>query len=213
MSLLINQILQEYDVIKHFSTNIKIYESPFPIKEITNLEDLRFWAKEEKGHKLFTFDEIAKAMPRRKPMASLTVELLNEFQVLRKYKLSILATTITERQADNAILDPAIIDGYFIKPNWANPKVVDYADYLEPLMDGFKDIPTTSIKYDTWDSAPFTKHGKQKRPQFSDKEESDLWDLTHGVSAKELGLHSQQVARLWRKKIKEVLEREHHKSP
>lgn len=212
LSLLIMELLHEQEAIKHFSTNIKIFESPFPIKEITNLEDLRLWAKENKGRKLFVFDEIAKAMPRRRPMASLTVDLLNEFQILRKYKLSIVATTITEKQADGAILDPSIVDGYFVKPNWKNPKVAHYEDLLERTFESWFDLPKTNINFDTYSSAPFTKYGVKRKPKFKTKELENLWDLTHGVKAEELGLHAQQVARLWRKYVKEVMEREHHTS-
>lgn len=210
-ALLITEILKEHGVIEHVSTNTKIYSSPFPIEHITNLEDLRLWCQENQGKKLFLFDEIAKAMPRRRPMATLTVDLLNEFQVLRKFKLSILADTISEELSDNAILDPSLIDGFFLKPNWKNPKVVRYEDYLEPIYERWHDIPKTSIEYDTWDSSPFTKHGEKQKPKFKTQEMQHLWDLTHGVKSKDLGLNPAQVYRLWRKFVKEILEREDYK--
>ena len=56
-SLLIAEILHERSIIEHFATNIKIYNPPFPIQHITNLDDLRLWAKDTPGKKLFIFDE------------------------------------------------------------------------------------------------------------------------------------------------------------
>lgn len=213
LALLLTEILKEQDICKFFSTNVHIFSSSFPIEKITNLEDLKFWCKENKGRKVFLFDEIAKAMPRRKPMASLTVELINEFQILRKYKLSIIATTITEKHADSTILDPSIIDGYFDKPNWKDPKLAYYTDQLEDFFQDWHNLPKTNIKFDTYSSALFTKTSVKRKPKFKTKELDDLWNLTHGVTAEDLGLHSQQVARLWRKYVKESLEREHHASP
>lgn len=212
LALLISELLYELGIVNHVSTNIKIYESPFPIVAITNLDDLRFWAQERKGRKLFVFDEIAKAMPRRKPMASLTVELLNEFQILRKYKLSVVATTITEKQTDGAILDPSIVDGFFEKPNYKNPKLALYQDQLEDLFSEWKELPSTNIHFDTYSSAPFTKHGKTRRPKFKTEELEKLWDYAHGVTYKDLGMHPQQMARLIRKYLKEYMERDIHSS-
>ena len=212
LALLIAQILYEQGIVVHVATNIKIYKSPFPITEIDNLDDLKDWAKANKGRKLFLFDEIAKAMPRRRPMASLTVDLLNEFQILRKHKLSVVATTITEKQTDGAILDPSIIDGYFTKPNWKNPKIALYYDILEEFTEYWYSMPKTSIHFDTYSSAPFKKHGKKRKPRLKTEELNNLWDLTHGVTSKALNLQPQQVARLWRKYVKEKLEAEHHTS-
>lgn len=210
LALLLAEILYEKGIVKHIATNIDVTDSPFIIEKITNLDDLREWAETKHGKKLFLFDEIAKAMPRRKPMASLTVDLLNEFQILRKFKLSIVATTITEQQTDSGILDPSIIDGYFTKPNWKNPKIALYYDQLEEFKEYWYNLPGTSLKFDTYSSAPFTKHGAKRHPKLKTQELQHLWDLTHGMSAKDLGLQNMQVARLWRKFVKDTLETQYN---
>lgn len=114
LSLLVAEILVSKGVVDHVASNIKIYDSPFPITEVTSLEGLKKWAKETGGVKLFLFDEIGKGMTRRRPMASLNVNLIHQFNILRKYKLSIVATTINEQYVDNAILGQDILDGYFL---------------------------------------------------------------------------------------------------
>jgi len=139
-------------------------------------------------------------------MASLNVALINEFQILRKYKLSILACTVDQKYTDNAILGQDVLDGVWTKPNWKNPKIALYDDLLENLHQDFRNIPKTSVEFDTWSSAIFTKHGVKQKPKFKTQELEQLWDLTHGVKAEDVGLKHTQVARLWRKFVKEALE-------
>jgi len=206
--LLLSEILHEHGRIKHFATNIKLYGSPFHIERIINLEDLRFWSKEKKGPKLYLLDEVGKTISRRKPMSSLNVELINELQVIRKHKLSLLATTIEEINTDRAILSPAVLDGIFIKPFFKNPKIAYFNDRLGFLSTILKGIPKTAIQYDTWDSAPFQRYGEKRRPTFKTKEKEQAWQLCHGATGKDLDLHPQQVNRVWKKLLKYYMEQE-----
>lgn len=206
------EILNQYDIIKHFATNTCVLESNFHIEPITNLEDLKFWAKNTNGKKLFGFDEVGGALARRTPMCSLNVKLLKEFQRIRKYRLSTIATTISEQYVDNALLGEQILDGVMKCPKWNNPKIALYDDFLETFSRDFYGIPDTSIKFDTWDSAPFEEHSPKAKPPFKDQELSILWDWSHGMTTKDLGLHKMQINRLTRKFIREVLERDNHKS-
>lgn len=212
-ALLIAEILYKKGIIKHFATNIKIYSAPFPITRIDNLDDLRSWAKNTRGKKLFLFDEFGKAMRRRKPMSSLNVKLIDDFQVLRKFKQSTIAITVNEKYIDNVALGSDILDGYFIKPNYKNQKIAYYYDCLENYGKSITGIPGTSIKFDTWDVAPFKEHGKTAKPIFKDRDRTVLWEWSHGKTIKDLGLHKMQINRLVRKFIKESLEKESHKSP
>ena len=211
-SLLIAEILEHENIIKNFAANVKIYNSSFKIERITNLDDLRFWCKNTKGKKLFILDEAGKSLRRRTPMSSLNVKLLDDLQILRKYKLSIIFIAPHEKYVDSAALGSDVIDAVFIKPNFKNPKIALYDDWLEGTSLTFTDIPRTSINFDTWDVAPFTEHGPKKKPKFKDRDLEILWDWSHGATVKDLGLHPQQINRLVRKFIKEALEREHHTS-
>lgn len=207
-ALLLMQTVYSLGIIKHFATNIKIYDSPFPIKEITNLDDLRLWCRETHGKKLFIFDEFGKSFRRRTPMASLNVKLIDDLQILRKYKLSTIAVTVDEKYVDQTALGSDILDGIFIKPNYKNQKIALYFDNLENQRKTIDGIPGTLIKFDTWDVAPFKEHGPKQKPAFKERDLDTLWALTHGKTSKDLGLDNKQVARLWRKYVKEVLERQ-----
>jgi len=145
-------------------------------------------------------------------MASLNVNLIHQFNILRKYKLSIVATTINEQYVDNAILGQDILDGYFFKPNFRNPKVALYQDNLENLDLSIYDLPKTTVEFDTWDSAPFTEHSPNSRPQFKDKDLEILWKWSHGHTIKALGVHAMKLNRITRKFVREVMERDSHVS-
>jgi len=212
LSLLIAEIVVFMGKVDHIASNIEIFESPFPILLIDNLDDLKKWAKETGGHKLFLFDEIGKAMTRRRPMSSLNVKLIHEFHILRKYKLSIVATTINETYTDNAILGEDILDGYFVKPNFRNPKVALYQDYLEDIDFDLYDLPRTTVKFNTWGSAPFREHSKNLTPQFKDKDLEILWKWSQGHTYKDLEVHRMKISRLARKFIRETLEKSCHTS-
>lgn len=208
LGLFIMEALKNLGEFDHCATNVFIKEAPFQIESISNLDDLRFWCKNNHGRKLYLFDEIGKGLKRRSPMSNLNIELINDFQILRKYKLSIAATTINADFIDRAVLGPEILDGYFIKESWKNPKLASYVDYLEDFTLSFNDIPATLIKYDTFDSAPFKRHGEKQKPQFKDKDLEVLYEAVNGKTCRELGIHQQQLTRIWKKFVKEVLERD-----
>jgi len=211
-SLLIAEILFQKSVIENFASNIKIYNSPFPIKHITNLDDLRLWTGDTVGKKLFIIDEFGKAMRRRTPMSSLNIKLIDEFQTLRKFKLSTIAVTVDEKYIDSTALGSDILDGIFIKPNYKNPKVAIYLDTLESFRKRINDIPRTSVDFDTWDVAPFKEHRESTKPAFKDRDLNVLWDWSQGKTVKALGLHPMEINRLLRKFVKECLETDYHAS-
>ena len=207
--LLISEIVAREGIIKHVATNIKIYDSPFPIEHITSLDDLKSWVKNTSGRKLFIFDEFGKAMRRRMPMSSLNIHLIDQFQILRKYKLSTIAITVNEKFIDSAVLGTDLLDGYFRKPNYKNRKIALYFDLLENVTQALRGIPKTSIHYDTWDVAPFKEHSDTLPIQFKDKHLEILWKWSHGATGTELHLHPQQINRITRKFIRDVLEKQH----
>jgi len=202
--------------VKHFATNIEITESPFPIQQITNLEDLRFWCENTPGKKAFGFDEAGKAIRRRSPMSTLNIRLIDEFQILRKYKLSIIACTVSPKFIDNAVLGDDILDGFFAKKRFSKDlmkcrKVVLYHDNLDGFEQPFRNIPATSIKFNTWGTAPFREKAPIVKPMFKDKDREILWLWSHGTPVKDLPTNKMSFLRLKKKFIREVLEREGNK--
>jgi hypothetical protein len=83
-------------VISEFATSIRVYESPFHIEYITNL-DLEAQCRSILAKKLFILNEAGKSLRRRTFMSSLNVKLIDNLQILRKYKLSLILITLPEK--------------------------------------------------------------------------------------------------------------------
>lgn len=198
-SLFISEIVQANNLVKDFATNIKIYKAPYEIDYITNLDDLTDWCNVGTRRKLFILDEAGKSLRRRTPMSKLNIELLDKLQILRKFKLSIIMIAPDEKYIDSASLGSDVLDATIDKPEFNNPKIAIYADLMLRKIEGFSNIPATSIKYDTWDIAPFTLHRQIPKVQFSDPELRVLAQLGQGVKYSDIGLHPQQINRIVRK--------------
>jgi len=185
-SLLLSEILFHRCKIKHFATNMHIYNSgDLDFKKIVSLDALREWCQFVKGRKLFIFDEVGKAIRRRSPMSSLNVKLIDELQVLRKYKLSIIAIAPASKFVDSSILGTDMLDGYFKKPYRfrdmrKNQKMAIYVDLLEGKNTKLFGIPKSNLIFDTYGTAPFTEHSKVKQPAFKNYQNQRLWNWAHG---------------------------------
>ena len=207
VSLLFAEILAKFNLIKYFASNIKVYESPFLMEHITNLEDLESWCRNNNGRKLFILDEAGKAMRRRTPMSKLNIELLDNLQILRKYKLSLNFIAPSPKYIDSASLGSDVLDVVFLKPYFNNQKVGIWYDQQEDYQQTYQNIPATSIKFDSYDVAPFVKNSPKAVPKFKDKDMEMLWSYVNGKSAKELGYHNMQISRICKRFIKESLEK------
>lgn len=214
LALLTVEILYNLGLVKHVATNTKIYDSPFPIKHIDNLEDLRYWAKTNYGRKIFIFDEIADAMSRRRPMAHLTVELIKQFNKLRKYKLSITGTTISKSVLDSAAMDHDLLDAVFDKPFFPKNhplacKIAHYTNFLTGEELTIEDLPNTTVNFDSYDASPFTEKPKINPRKFKDEDMRLVYEWAQGKTGKALGLHPMQLNRKVRKILCHFFENQH----
>lgn len=209
LSLRIAEVLSKYDVILHFCSNIKIYKSSFTIENVTNLEDLESWCKNRAGKKLFIFDEAGKSLRRRTPMSRLNIRLLDNLQILRKYKLNIIIIAPDSKYLDRSVLGSDVLDAVILKRNFSNPKRALFQDLQRDNQVSLSNIQRTSISFDTWDIAPFVeKSSSSKAPMFPDKDKLMLWEWANGKRASDIGLDRTQIRRINKKFLLEVLTKE-----
>ena len=204
-SLLLIEVLKAENLIQHFATNIKIYNSPFHIEPIHNLEDLTVWAKNNRGKKIFILDEAGRSFARRSPMAKMNVEIIKQFQIIRKYKLSFLLVTPHQKYIDSTALGSDVLDGVFQKTGFKLQKTILYIDRLEGFRLRVNKLPRTSIDFDTWDSADFTLKRQIINPLFSSKDHQLLWRYAEGTTVKQLEVHPEAFRRILRKFLRENL--------
>lgn len=217
LALLISEIAHYENMVKHFATNTRILGAPFKMDHISNLQDLEYWGKKNVGRKIFVFDEIANAMSRRRPMAGLTVELIKKFNTLRKHKLTIIATTISESVLDKAAMDSDLLDGVFRRPYFpdGHPQKCKKTRYIN-LLNGKKrrwtGIPATTVQFDSWDSSVFTEKPLEVNRAFKDKDMEIAYRWANGETYTQLNIHPQQLTRVKKKILKILIEQHLHAS-
>lgn len=212
LAFVLAEIVYYLGIIENIATNIRIIKSPFPIEKVTNLDDLRYWCKDKRGKKLYLFDEMGKAFRRRTPMAGLNIQIIDDLQILRKYKLSTIGITPNEKYVDSTALGSDILDGVFIKPQKfkdlkKNQKIALYYDELEGFKKDLYNIPRSSIEFDTWDVATF-QQSSYKYPKFKEEDKEMLWKWCNGATAKSLDLTRTQIRRIAHKFIRVNLKKE-----
>lgn len=208
MSLLIAETIYNKGILDHIATNIKIHNASFEIEPINYLDDLQAWCKEVKGKKLYILDEAGKSVRRRTPMSKLNIQFIDNLQILRKYKLSLILIAPNERYLDSVTLGSDVLDAQIIKPYYKNRKVALYEDLLENYKIWFSNIPATSINFDTWDIAPFGKSNPEMKFRFKEGEKQLIWEWVNGKTYRELGVHNMKINRLLKKYLKPIMEKE-----
>ncbi len=210
-SLLLCEILYSYGLVTEFATNIRVYESPFPIEYVTNMEDLEIWAQGSTKRKLFILDEAGKAFKRRSPMSKLNLKIIDNLQTLRKFKLSLALIAPDEKYIDSAGLGSDVLDGIITKPEFKNPKKALYHDLQIFEQEAFDNLPRTKIHFDTWDIATFTLKSDKPKTPFSDKELIILEKYGSGTRRADMPYHHEEVTRTLRKFAKLYIEYRRHK--
>lgn len=208
MSLLIAETVYDNGILDHIATNIKIYGSPFEITQINYLDDLQTWCKETRGKKLYILDEAGKSVRRRTPMSKINIQFLDQLQILRKYKLSLILIAPSDKYLDSVTLGSDVLDAQIVKPYYNNRKVALYEDLLENYKIWFSSIPATSINFDTWDIAPFGKSNPEVKFKFKEGEKQLIWEWVNGKTYRELGVHNMKINRLLKKYLKPIMEKE-----
>ena len=214
LGLLIGETLLDEGIIKepNFATNVAVYPSS-TIKPayINALDDLEYWAANVQGKKIYVFDEFGKIMRRHSPMSSINLALMDQLQVLRKYKLSLILIAPQDYYVDNAALGSDVLDAIIDKPNYRNQKVALYTDLLENVSFRLLDIPRTNIKFNTDDQAVFKL--TSGKPHFSDKCLAAFWEWsTTDATIESFHIHPETWRRELKKVVKEALEKLTHTS-
>lgn len=205
-ALLIAEILNRFNFIKMFATNIEVHEAPFQVDYITNLEDLDDWARSKTDRKLFIGDEWGKAMKRRRPMSELSIELMDKLQTLRKYRLSAIFIAPADKYIDSSALGSDVLDVIVEKPIFNTPQFALWDDQLTYFQTQLHNIPRTNVKFATYDIAPFVLHRAKRIPTFNDKDLEALWKWSNGSTAKDVGLYRSQLHNKLKNFVKRTLE-------
>ena len=144
--------LHEYGYFKYFGGNhLTLDNINFDYTVITDLQTLKRHCLSLNKKFFFFFDEIGKAMPKAVPWRKLTLEMIQDLEVIRMYKLTVGGCAIGD--VDRRILSPSHLDFYIKKIDLKTAKLYHFRKRYEAMIRG---IPMTSVKYDEYLVAKFT---------------------------------------------------------
>jgi len=150
--------LHELDLMDNFGSNMPM-EAPFDVDFIDDFQTLKKRCQmlnpdpKKKGIKKYFYfgSEMGKWIP--KDQAWRNVGFIEELQTIRKYGLSFAGDAID--RVDSRVLNPTHFDGCFTKYNVKNPTLAHYDNWQTGQRTFLKNIPRTTIGFDTWYSANF----------------------------------------------------------
>ena len=150
--------LHDLGLMDAFGSNMPV-EASFDIDFIEDFETLKKTCQmlnpnpNRKGiNRYFYFgSEMGKWLP--KDQAWRNVNFIEEMQLIRKYGLSFAGDAID--RVDERVLNPTHFQGCFVKYSKANPKVAYYDDWSTRERTFLRNIPRTTIKFDTFYPAKF----------------------------------------------------------
>ena len=158
-NLLQMERLHELGIGHSFGSNMESLKADFEIDFINDFETLERTCRmlnpnpKKYGLKKYFFfgSEIGKWAPR--DQAWKNTEFIEKLQTVRKYGLSMLTDAID--RVDGRVLNPRFFAGLFEKPSKNNKKFAIYENWASGQTFQFKNIPKTSVDYDTYETANF----------------------------------------------------------
>lgn len=201
-ALLLIEIAVNKNLIDHFASNV---DTQGVGETITSFEKAEHWFKTVKGRKCFFLDEAGIHVDTRRPLMQINVAIRHLIFVIRKFKGHFIFALQDVRDLD--YWKNSELTGAFIEKT-------RHGDQFDASFDTkygkwyFWDMPKTSIPFRTEDISPFTLKEPLSRPNWilSDPDKMILWQwAVENKTCKELKIHPQQLSRLSRKFIKELL--------
>ena len=202
--LLIGELALQYGWVKHVATNIKVFDERF--LHITSWAELENWLKLDKRKKLYIFDEASSNISRRTPMAQLNRKIIDLAFKLRKYRAHLLLAAVSRGLVDSTFeAIPDLVLGEFQKIS--RETAILQSDLFDDLV-VIRNIPPTTVKFDTYDIAPFSLTPPDEGLQFLCCKVAKRYAETGNMSkvANEFGIPTrEQVKQLLIKHIRHTL--------
>jgi len=202
--LLIGELALQYGWVKHVATNIKVFDERF--LHITSWAELENWLKLDKRKKLYIFDEASSNISRRTPMAQLNRKIIDLAFKLRKYRAHLLLAAVSRGLVDSTFeAIPDLVLGEFQKIT--RETAILQSDLFDDLI-VIRNIPPTTVKFDTYDIAPFSLTPPDEGLQFLCCKVAKRYAETGNMSkvANEFGIPTrEQVKQLLIKHIRHTL--------
>lgn len=200
LGLYISQMLLKYGIVHEVATNINTF-GHYP--QIADLMSLRSWLYRNRFRKLYILDELNVHAPRRRAMSNKNIGILQIIPEISKARARIIGIGHELLKTDKDLMSYGIVRGLFIKTSLKNVQLISH------LVRGNKNIinlPATSIKYDPYETAPFTERPPAEM-MFKDEELQLLYKWAKGGTWREYFKHPSECNRFVRRMSLRLLEK------
>lgn len=174
------------------------------VKFLSSLDEVRYWLHKGSYLKLYILDEGNVHLLKRTPMARMNVDSIRLLGEVSKAHGRLIIVAQEVLGVDSEFLNPTWLRAIWYKTSLKNVRLNSHLIGREM---NFRNIPKTTIPFDPYRIAPFTKrplHGMIEI--FGDKETDLLWHWSNGTSSQKLGIHPMQLNRMVRRFVRTTLE-------
>jgi len=186
--LWIMEQLHRLGLFRYFGLNQEIENAPFEYDFITDLQTLKERCKTLGKRYFYFLDELGKTAPRAIPYNKLNLELIQELEVIRKYRLTLAGCTIGN--VDRRIISPQHLDYFIEKTDLTHATIYDFR---RKDITKIRDISNTSIKFHEYKVAGFTL--QPTNPTFENPLFERFRKYKEGGKASEIWGHPQEKKR------------------
>jgi hypothetical protein len=151
-SLLIDEIGLNEGALDYFGSNIQTFGKG---QRITSLEEVTYWFAHQPGKKCYTLDEAGIHDDTRSPLCKMNVEIRHKVFTIRKFRGHIIF--VLQEIEDLDKWKHSELTGMIVKKlTYGNEFLAKIkAKWYQDLIT-IRDMPQTTLPYDTLDIAPFT---------------------------------------------------------
>ena len=200
LGLYLSQILLKYGIVHEVATNINTF-GHYP--QVADLYTLRAWLFRNRFRKLYIFDELNVHAPRRRAMSNKNIGILQVFPEISKARARIIGIGHELLKTDKDLMSYGIVRALFIKTSLKNARLISH------LFKGNKNIPNlpaTTIKYDPYETAPFTERPLAKF-MFKDEDLQKFYNWAKGGTWRSLFSNPNECNRFVRRMSLRLLEK------
>lgn len=207
-ALLIAELLFDHSVIKKFSSNIMIFDPKgYDYSHVTNLWRLQQWLYPKRVHKLFILDEAGINIDRRNPLGKVNRQIRYIGFLVRKFRGKLIFISQRSKDIESTFSDTDIWLGTFRKLSKREAILIDNL-HADPCY--ISDIPATSLKFDSYDIAPFSIEPSFDEHEAKTEDQAIYFDwLNHGnysKTSRKYKKHVQEVKRIVLRQAKLITE-------
>ena len=164
------------DYWKGFGINHELKNAPFEYDLITDLKTLKQKVRTFGKRYFFGFDELGKNAPKVEHWKPLIRELVQDLEVIRKYKLTLGGCSIGN--VDSRIMSSDHLDFTIRKLSKTTAKLTHLRKRFQLII---KDIPNTTIDFDQYGIAQFTNKPINTKLEILDRDMKIALNWGNGV--------------------------------